>query len=385
MADQVNNGNDHPALKPSEAASTNDASGFQSFAAFEAQMEKEGAANGGAATVENDGGVRPSSQIADAAKAAADEAALKAAEAAGEDPEDEDEDDEVVDDKPVEQTPEQKEAAEKAAADAGPKKTGLKKRLGELVREKHEANRETAQALAERDAAIAERDAARAGQPPKPTAKAAPNGKQPAPVSDEARPNVEDYELGEYDDQYKADMIQYHVDKALQARDARTAEATEQQRAAAADAERNQRWGTTIEKGAAKNADFEDKVLNPQGKWKLSRQVWEMSVDSEVGDDVLYHLASNPLESERIFALPLTRQAAEFGKLEARFSQPPSGKDKSEVKDGADARQHMPRAPAPQTRVRGAGGQYRTDAGTKDFAAFEAMVKAEEAAKAAQK
>ncbi len=107
--------------------------------------------------------------------------------------------------------------------------------------------------------------------------------------------------------------------------------------------------------------------------------MWELAVDSDVGHKVLYELASNPAESDRIFNLPLARQAVEFGKLEARFSQPSSDKGKSEVKDGAA--KFMPSAPKPQTRVRGAGGQYKTDAGTKDFAAFEAMVAAEEAAR----
>jgi len=387
MADVVNNGNDNPAVKPGDAAGSNSTAGFQSFADFERQMAAEEAAAGpvsGAATKENDAGVHDASRIADQQA----EAAAKAAEAAGATDEDEDEDEggthedvganaDRPDDK---RTPEQKAADEQAAK--GPAKAGLKKRLGELVREKHEeatarSAAEARAAAAEERARLAEEAAAR-GE--KPTARKAPSGDKPAPAATSDRPKAEDFEFGEYDPNYQDALVEWRVEQSLAKRDAKTAEVTAAETARRVEAERTTKWGGVIEKGAAKNTDFEEKVLSGSG-WKLSKQMWEMSVDSDVGHDVLYHLASNPDESARIFDLPLTRQAAEFGKLEARFAQP-SSEDKSAAKDGANG--HMPKAPKPQTRVRGAGGQYKTDAGTKDFAAFEAMMKAEDAARAAK-
>lgn len=381
MAEVVNNGNDSPAVKPGEAAGSNSTAGFQSFAEFEAQMAREEATGGGAATVENDGGVRPASQIADQQRAAAEAEEKAAREAAGASDEDEDEDEgeEGAEAGAADGTPEEKAAAEAAAA-KGPAKPSLKKRLGELVREKHETATREAAAIARAEAAeerarLAEEAAAR-GE--KPTARKAPDTKQAAPVTDN-RPNPEDFEFGEYDPKYQDAIVAWRVEDALNKREAKTAEVTAAEARRTEEAARTERWGGTIEKGAAKNADFEAKVLSGKG-WKLSKQMWEMAVDSDVGHDVLYHLASDPAESSRIFDLPLTRQAAEFGKLEARFAQPLDDKSKSAAKDGAAGQ--MPKAPAPQTRVRGAGGQYKTDAGTKDFAAFEAMMKAEEAARA---
>lgn len=378
MADVVNNGNDSPAQKPGEAAGSNQTAGFQSFAEFEAQMAREneaGSATASVATQQNDAGVRPASQIADEA-AKAREAEEAAAAGADDEDEDEDGDEEAAAAGAADERTAEQKAADEAAA-KGPQKAGLKKRLGELVREKHETARREAEALARAEAAeerarLAEEAAARGEKP-----KAA----KPAAGEGPARPKPEDFEFGEYDPNYQDAIVAWRVEDALAKRDAKVAQQTAEEQRRTLENERNTRWGGIIEKGASKNPDFEQKVLSGQG-WKLSKQMWEMSVDSDVGHDVLYHLASNPDESARIFDLPLTRQAAEFGKLEARFTQP-SPEGKSVAKDGAAGK--LPKAPAPQSRVRGAGGQYKTDAGTKDFAAFEAMMKAEEAARLAAK
>ncbi|MFA7279599.1 MAG: hypothetical protein WC100_05850 [Sterolibacterium sp.] len=45
-------------------------------------------------------------------------------------------------------------------------------------------------------------------------------------------------------------------------------------------------------------------------------------VESDVGPQLLYHLANNPDEAERISKLSPVRQIAELGKLEAQFAQP---------------------------------------------------------------
>jgi len=363
----VNNGNDGAALPPGAAAATNDEAGFSSFAEFEAQMAKDENPTSGSATIQNDGGVHDASKIGEQAKAA------EAAAAPADDADDEDE---------VEETPAgEPTAEEKAATEAakGPAKVGLKKRLGQLVREKHEADGRERAALERAEAAEA-RAAELEANGGKPTAKAGPKTDQKAPVTAEGKPQAEDFEFGEYDPEYQEAIVEWRVEQALAKKDAKAAAATQEEAQRTAEAERTTKWGGVIEKGAAANADFEDKVLKSTSGWKLSKQMWEMAVDSDVGHDVLYHLASDPAESSRIFDLPLTRQAAEFGKLEVRFSQPSGDKPKSGVKDGATG--HMPSAPKPISQVRGAGGQFKPDAGTKDFAAFEAMMKAEEAARA---
>jgi hypothetical protein len=343
---------DSPAVTPNAAAETNEEAGFTSFAAFEAEMAKEDN-TGGAASIQNDGGVRDASQIANNVPTEPDQEP-DATEGA-------DEAEDTAEAAPVEPT--------KGSA-KGPAKVSLKARVGQLVREKHEADARERAALQRAEDAEARAAELAAGNP-----KA-----NAAPVSDTERPNPEDFEFGEYDPDYQDALVEYRVEMSI----AKRVEAADQKKAAeavrAVETERQNKWGSVIEKGAEANPDFEEKVLQGTSGWKLSKQLWEMSVDSDVGHEILYHLASDPAESSRIFDLPLIHQAAEFGKLEVRFSQPSGNKPKSGVKDGALG--HMPSAPKPTSLVRGAGGQYRPDAGTKDFAAFEAMMKAEEAARA---
>jgi len=359
MAGLVNNGADSVAVQPGAAAATNDEAGFSSFAAFDAEMAKDENPNAGAASVQNDGGVRDASQITPPVEAATDE-----------------NEDEADDDAPHEKVGKDAERPDSPAK--GPAKTGLKARIGQLTRERHEADDRERAALQRAEDAEARAAALEAGE--KPTAKAGPKTDQKAPVTDADRPNPEDFEFGEYDPDYQEALVEYRVEKSIAKRVAAADQNREAEALRAVEAERATKWGSVIENGAAANADFEDKVLKSTSGWKLSKQMWEMAVDSDVGQDVLYHLASDAAESSRIFDLPLVQQAVEFGVLKSRFSQPSGDKPKSGVKDGALG--HMPSAPKPVSQVRGAGGQFRPDAGTKDFAAFEALVKAEDAARA---
>lgn len=61
-------------------------------------------------------------------------------------------------------------------------------------------------------------------------------------------------------------------------------------------------------------ADDELQTLAPQARMAI--------VESEMGPALLYHLAKNPEEAERIAELPPLRQVAELGKLEAKVSMP---------------------------------------------------------------
>ncbi len=355
MAEQVISGNSAgKALVPGEAAAiANDEAGFTSFADFEAQMSKEEDLSTGAAEVQNSNSVRPAEQIApvveDTDAASEDETTAPVA-------------DETT--APVAGEPKEKTSK-------GPAKTSLKDRVGQLTREKHEEATRAAQAL-ERAEAAEER--ARLAE------EAAQNGDAPAVRETVAsdRPNAEDFEFGEYDPNYQDALVEWRVEQAVSKREAKAsaeAAATEQRNV---EKTRTERWGSVIEAGAQKNEDFEAKVLSGKG-WELSKQMWELAVDSAVGDDVLYHLASDPAESSRIFKLPLTLQAVEFGKLESRFSQPSPDKGKSEAKNGTT--KFMPSAPTPQSQMRGTSGQQKVDPSTTDFSAFEALAAAEEKAR----
>jgi hypothetical protein len=87
-------------------------------------------------------------------------------------------------------------------------------------------------------------------------------------------------------------------------------------------------------------------------------------MESPVGAKIAYELAKNPAESRRIAALPVLKQAAEFGKMEARLTDPPA-----QGKSGKKAA--VSKADPPADAVRGSGGKFQANSATTDFAAFE--------------
>jgi hypothetical protein len=257
----------------------------------------------------------------------------------------------------------------------GPRKSGAKSRISQLTRDRHEAIARENAALARAQQLEAELAELRAGKQP-PAEK--PQTKQTKQAAD-GRPKASDFEFGEYDPEYQDAMVAWRVEAAMnkRAQDEADEQAAQEQEAAAekiAD-----QWAETVVRGQEEIDDFDETVLSGNDTWQLSRQVWELAVDSPVGHRVLHHLASNPDESRRIFKLSLPKQAAEFGRLEDRFSQPSSDQDQSEVRNkrGAD----LPRAPAPTSRTRGASGASKVSPATTDFAAFKAMHRAQQAAK----
>ena len=195
-------------------------------------------------------------------------------------------------------------------------------------------------------------------------------------------PSPKDYTYGDMDPKFTADLARYETrktiaeDRAAQTRSQETAQQTKDRAA----------FDHTVSefstKGAAKYEDFEDLVV--QG---AQRQEWELSPtlgpllldpDSEFGIDIAHQLASDPTEAKRISKLTPARQAAWFGKMEAKFeaeSPKSEGADQDdEPRKLAQNGRKMTQAPAPlrhQTRGTGSSG---TSPGTSDFAAFEAMV-----------
>lgn len=287
-----------------------------------------------------------------------------------------------VTDKPVEKTPE--EVA--AAAAKGPSKITRRDRIGQLTREKHEAHREIEskdQRLTAAEQELADwragrRTAAAAStETPKTPQKQAPAQEHPG------RPDASKFEFGEIDPDYEDAMIDWRVESKLAQKQAEAQQQSAAQAEQVRAAEVQTKWGSTVEAGGAAHDDFAEKVLTPNGKWALSRDLYEMSCESAVGHEVLYHLANNPDESKRIYALTPAKQGVEFAKLEARFSEPQSRTtpEKGGVKDKTEGNVtpfRGPRAEAPIEQARGSGGRSSTfNAATTDFAAFEKGINAQ--------
>jgi hypothetical protein len=190
-----------------------------------------------------------------------------------------------------------------------------------------------------------------------------PKEEQPKGRSPDERPNPDDYEFGEADSKFIADLSRFEVRQEL----------AEQRREDALKSEVQQvetTWKDNIAKPdiATRYPDFDEKVSKgaDRGDWHLSPLGTVMVKSSEVGADVAYHLASNPEESKAIAAMPPYEQAQAIGRLEGRFlyAQQP---EKKPAKLASDAPE------PPEQRSRGAGGRFQVEADTDDFGSFDKM------------
>ena len=77
-----------------------------------------------------------------------------------------------------------------------------------------------------------------------------------------------------------------------------------------------------VEAAKTKYDDYESTIEAAQSL-DISQELVQQILHSDHGPDVAYYLAKNPAELKRIMALPQVRHAAEFGKLETRFTSPP--------------------------------------------------------------
>ena len=254
----------------------------------------------------------------------------------------------------TEQTPEQKGAAEGKK----PKKTA-QERINEITRARHQADRDLA---AEREArrALEERLAA--------VEKRGLTPEKPGATKDaSAEPKADDFEYGELDSRYIEAKIEYGVKSALAAAKAEDETKRQSEAAAAKQTELQTKYQSFEKIGLEKYDDFEDVVIAGarSGAWKPTPVIGELALGSEVGPDVIYHIASNPKEWAAVSGKSPLEQAAYFGRLEAKFSSA------SDVPN-QPVQVKTTKAPPPVKPVRGAGSKTSFDPRTCTQEEFEA-------------
>lgn len=158
---------------------------------------------------------------------------------------------------------------------------------------------------------------------------------KPAPKIEEFQ-TIEDYEDAR-DEWRHARRAKAEVEADLQDRDAVAQEAQQQARAAA-----QQEFGLRAQDFARTHGipDYAAKAFDPA--LPLPAHVAEMLTDMDEGPAVLYALAQDHSQAQRIAQLPPHRAAIELGKLAIKAAAPP--------------RKIASKAPPPITPVTGAGG-----------------------------
>lgn len=220
----------------------------------------------------------------------------------------------------------------------------LEKRFSELTRQKKEA---LAQVEAERTAkeALEARLREYEGKANlQPQADESPIGREPR--------------ADQFDDafEYAKALAEWSAEKALYDRDQQEANRKiEEERSKVLKS-----WSEKLEKAKPNLADFDEVIESTQVV--VSNEVRDAIIESDVGPEILYHLAGlDNEEAEKFQALPLSKALREIGKLEARFEKQESAQEEA-VRSKPVVQKS--KAPAPLSPIRATGSAMDTPIGS---------------------
>jgi hypothetical protein len=164
---------------------------------------------------------------------------------------------------------------------------------------------------------------------------------------------------------YLRALTRFDAEQATEARLNREREASQGQaqqgRQAATQAELARQWTERENAYRAKNPKYEQVVTSyaKTDLGELSDHAKRLIISSELGPNLLAHLAENPAEHDRIAVLSPERQLIELGKLEDKVSTPPA-------KAASNAPPPVSRLPQGQSAPTG----YREDMGDAEYKAM---------------
>jgi len=146
----------------------------------------------------------------------------------------------------------------------------------------------------------------------------------PAPV--QVDPVSEKPQASQFNDafEYAEALAEWSAEKALEQRDIQ-----EQQRKV--DEQRNEvikSWSAKLEAAKADLPDFDDMVAS--SNVQVRDEVRDAILESDVGPQILYHLASDDDYANKLAAMPTNKALKELGKLEVQFERKEAPIEKSE-------------------------------------------------------
>lgn len=220
----------------------------------------------------------------------------------------------------------------------------LEKRFSELTKARKLAEENAAKALAEKEALEAElRQYKERGIPQQKT--------DDDPIGAEPRAD-------QFDDafEYAKALAEWSAEKALYERD--------QQEANRKIEEERQKviktWSEKLEKAKPNLPDFDDILASTQVQ--VTDEVRDAIIESDVGPEILYHLASlDGEEAEKFQALSTAKALREIGKLEARFEKQQNSEE-SAVKSKPVVQKS--KAPAPLSPIKATGSAMESPIGS---------------------
>ena len=146
------------------------------------------------------------------------------------------------------------------------------------------------------------------------------------PAPQQVDPVSEKPQASQFNDafEYAEALAEWSAEKALEQRDIQ-----EQQRKV--DEQRNEvikSWSAKLEAAKADIPDFDDMVAS--SNVQVRDEVRDAILESDVGPQILYHLASDDDYASKLAAMPTNKALKELGKLEVQFERKEAPVEKSE-------------------------------------------------------
>ena len=146
------------------------------------------------------------------------------------------------------------------------------------------------------------------------------------PAPQQVDPVIEKPQASQFNDafEYAEALAEWSAEKALEQRDIQ-----EQQRKV--DEQRNEvikSWSAKLEAAKADIPDFDDMVAS--SNVQVRDEVRDAILESDVGPQILYHLASDDDYANKLAAMPTNKALKELGKLEVQFERKEAPIEKSE-------------------------------------------------------
>jgi hypothetical protein len=263
-----------------------------------------------------------------------------------EDPVEADEVEETPESEPMEseEQSEQESEPEGKATEERKQNPKLEKRFSELTKARKQAEENAAKVQAEKEQLEARLKEYEERSNPQPQTVESPIGEEPR--------------ANQFDDafEYAKALAEWSAEKALYERD-------QQDLNRKAEEERQKvlkTWSEKLAKAKPNLADFDDIVNSTEVV--VSNEIRDAIVESDVGPEILYHLAGlDAEEAQKFQALPLSKALREIGKLEARF-------EKQEAAEETATRSkpvaQKSKAPAPLSPIKATGSAMDTPIGS---------------------
>jgi len=119
-------------------------------------------------------------------------------------------------------------------------------------------------------------------------------------------------------------------------------------------------WSEKLDKAKPNLADFDEIVSSTQVV--VSNEIRDAIIESDVGPEILYHLASlDGEEAEKFQALPMSKALREIGKLEARFEKQEAAQEEA-VRSKPVVQKS--KAPAPLSPIKATGSAMENPIGS---------------------